>query len=304
MDKYLETVKNENSRAAALVVLKKIDEFLDGDFEKIREMDEALVDLFMKKECTGKSETTISNLIARIKGIFKFYENYEAVKHLTLDYIKQLTEFRGMKYFTPYDIYNMIESLQNYQDKALILFIYIDLYDNDFETIRHIKKSQFKNNELHLDNGTVVRLNEYCSNIIKNAIKEDVVEKYVNAEGRASTPYKLSKTDYIIRSKERKGGAEIVPAFTLKKRFEALSKSLNIEGVSPITIKNSKLIYDLIKLEYESNCGIDINQVELKNYCRDNNMKGSIEKLNISKKELKEKILTEIIEDKDAFIRV
>lgn len=302
MNRYLDTIGNENTKAATLVVLKKLDDFLDGEFNQISTMDEALVDLFMKKECTGKSETTISNLIARIKGIFKFYGNDEATKHLSLDYIKQLTEYKSAKYFTPFEIYKMIESLQNYQDKVLILFIYLDLYDNDFETIRHIKKSQFRDGQLHL-NDKILELNDYCSKIIKGAINEDEVEKYVSAEGRISTPYKLNKTEYIIRSKERKGSAEIVPAFTLKKRFEALSKSLGIEGVSPVTIKNSRLIYDLIRLEYEANCGIDINQVELKNICKENGVKGSIEKLNISKKELKERIITEIIEDKDNFIR-
>lgn len=303
MEKYLNTLKNENSKAAVMVVLKKLDDFMDGDFEKVIKMDDALIALFMKKECSGKSETTISNIIARLKSIFKFYNNYDAVQHLNLAYVKQLTEYKETKYLTPYEIYSMIEKLQNYQDKVLILFIYLDLYNNNFETIRYLKKSQYKNNKLYLEDGNVLELNEYCSKIINGVIKEDEVEKHVRQEGRASTPYKLNDTEYIIRSKARKGSAEIVPAYTLKKRFESLSKALEIENISPIIIKNSRLIYDLIKLEYEANCGLDINQIELKNYCKENDMKGSVEKLNISKKELKEKIMNEIIEGKDFFIR-
>lgn len=296
-ENYIEKFKTENTKTAAISLINKMDRYIKGDLEYIKKISPEEIDLFMIAECTGKSETTISNVISRVKDLCVFFGNKEASSHLTLSYVKEKTHFKETKLLSPAEIQKAIESLVNFQDKVLLLFTYIGLYDNDFETIRHLRKDQFKpNHTLELDNGEVIKFNKYCADIVYGAIKEETNEKNVVSEGRETKPYLLNNdTPYIIKTKLRKGGADIVPAATLKKRFTQIAKVAEDNRIIPVNVKNSKFIYDLVKLEYEQNFGMDINQLELKQYCKDNEMKGTIEKLNMSKKEMKTQILEEIV---------
>ena len=301
VDKYLDKFKNDNSRKAAYSIIKKLGRYIEYDGNNIKNLYPAEVDLFVKKECTGKSETTISNIVCRIKDICSFYDNEEASKHLSLTYVKGITEAKKNEYLTPYQVYELINKLINYQDKVLVLLIYLGLYDNDFETIKNLKSKQFNVDYLILEDGERIMLNDFCSNIISEAIKETTCEKYVFSHGRMANPYTLQSSEYILKSRERTTNAEnsTVPTITLKKRFESFAKYTGIDGLSPVMLKNSKYIYDLVKLEFDENLGLNINQIELMNYCKENDMRGSIGKLNLSKKEIKDKIIKEIIEGKD-----
>ena len=102
------------------------------------------VDNFLKEDLKGKSPTTIGNTISRIKHLFTFYGCEEETGHLNLYYVKGITNTKEIKYLTPGQVYSLIESLINYQDKALVLMCYMDLYDKDFETIRNAKRDNFK----------------------------------------------------------------------------------------------------------------------------------------------------------------
>lgn len=303
MEKCLSSIKSENTKNAILAINKKLEKFMESiDIKDIRELTSYDVDTFLKAEYTGKSETTVSNIISRIKILFSYFDNRAAVKHLSLHYFEEITQVKENEYLTPEEVYNIIESLLNYQDKALVLLTYIGLYDNDFNTIRHLRKDQFKDGILYLDNKTI-KLNSYCKHIIENTIKEEQMEKYIFQEGRKSNPYKLNNdTPYILKSKLRKGSADILPSITLKKRFEIFGRYMGVNKLSAIMLKNSKQIYDIIKLEYEENLGMDINQIALKDYCKENFMTGQVEKLNMAKKKIKFKIIKEIIDGKTFFI--
>lgn len=298
---YLEKFKSDNTKKAAYSLIKKMGRYISYDLTNVKLLYPAEVDLFIKKECTGKSETTISNIVCRVKDLCSYYGNENASKHLSLAYVKNITQAKKSEFLTPYEVYQVINKLINYQDKVLVLLIYLGLYDNDFETIRNLKKDQFKDNCLVLENGEKYSLNDFCSKIILGAIKETTCEKYVFAEGRMSSPYTLQNSKYILKARERINSSEsdTIPSITLKKRFESFARHTDIEALSPVMLKNSKYIYDLVKLEFDENLGLDINQVELLNYCKEKDMKGSIGKLNISKKEIKDKIIKEIIEGKD-----
>ena len=67
-------------------------------------------------------------------------------------------------------------------------------------------------------------------------------------------------------------------------------------------LKNSRIVYEMIKREYEENFGFNINQLEIKNYFKENNITGQVEVLNMRKKEMKSRIINEIITGKTAFI--
>lgn len=304
-EEYLDSIKSENSKNAIRTTIKRLVNYLiNVEIKDIKDVKDIDIDIFLKRELTGKSETTISSELSRIKHLFKYYDNEDAVKHLNLQYFKKISTPREDKYLTPNEVHELIKSLLNYQDKALVLMCYIGLYDNEFETIRNLRKDQFKGKKIILDNREEIKLNSYCSRIIENAIKEDEMEKYISQENRYSKPYKLNvDTPYIFKSKLRKGGAsEALPVITLKKKFDAFSKFSGIDKLSPIMIKNSRILYDLVKLEYDENLGFDINQLELKNYCQENNMKCQIEKLNMAKKDIKLKIINEIVSGKTHFI--
>ena len=306
MEKYndfLDTIKSENTRNAVLVILKKLERFIDGkNIKRIGNIPPEFVDLFLKKECSGKSETTISNTISRMKLIFSYYHNKEAVSHLSLNYVKQILEYKEPKYYTPSEIHCMIEDLLNFQDKVLILLTYLGLYDNNFNIIRNLRKDQYFDKKLYLEDKTI-ELSDYSANIIEKAIEETVVDKYIFSGNKVDETYRLrDDTPYIIKTKDRKGAADLVPVATIKKRFILIARYLDDEDITPVAIKNSRMIYDLVKLEFKENYGFDINQVELKNYMKDNNMKGTIEKINMSKKEIKKEIISDIIFRKDFFI--
>lgn len=302
---YLDTFLYENSKIASTMLIRNLEDYMNkSKIEKIEDMQDYNIDSFMISILTGKSSTTISNTISRIKHLFRYYGKDEIVKHLSLKYIKSITNSREDKFLTPYEMYNLIESLINYQDKALVLLCYMGLYDINFETIRHLKRENLKKDKLIIDDEREIKLNYYCSEILNRAIKEEEMEKYVFQEGRKAKPYKINvDSPYIITSKIRNGGAtETIPAITLKKKFELYGKYSGVEKFSPIMVKNSRFIYDLVRLEFEENYGVDINQEELKNYCREEGKSCQIEKINMAKKDMKLRIINDIITGKTFFI--
>lgn len=298
-EEYLSKFTSENTKKAALTLLKKLARYIENDLENVRFIEKFKIDMFIKKELNGKSESTISNTISRLKDLCSFYNN-DAASHLTLDYVKSITKAKTVNYLTPYQVYRAIEDLLNYQDKALVLLCYLGCYDNEFKTIRNLREDQFKGDYLLLDNGKKIMLNQYCSNIINKAIKEYSVRKYTFLDKFEEVVYELKYTGYIIKAGDRRDYSyDVVANSTLRNRFQTFAKAIGIEDFSAVMLKNSKYLYDLVKLECTTNFGFDINQDILAEYCKDNNMKGSIAKLNISKREIKFKIIEEIANKQD-----
>lgn len=299
-EEYLNKFTSENTKRAAMSLLKKLAKYIENNLENMRFIKKHEIDDFVKQELNGKSETTISNTISRLKDLCAFYNN-DAASHLTLDYVKSKTKAKTANYLTPFQVYKAMENLINYQDKALVLLCYIGCYDNDFKTIRHLREDQFKGDHLLLDNGNKIELNSYCSNIINKAIKEESSYKYLFLDKFEEMTYDLRKTGYIIKAADKVStiGNDIVAVSTLRNRFQTFAKAIGIEDFSAVMLKNSKNLYDMIKFECRTNFGLDINQEILIEYCKSNNMKGSIAKLNISKKDMKFKIMEEIANKQD-----
>lgn len=305
MNEYLQSIENNNSRKSAESLIKKLKAFYrlnnDNDLEmKIKTTDSAMVELFLKKECEGKSETTISNTINQVKKIFKFYNNNEAIQDFNLMYIKKQVNHKNSLYYTPNEVKNIINNTINFQDKALILLTYLGLYDNNFNAIRNLKKEYFYEDERKIvipagAETKIINLTNYATRIVKGAIDENFMEKYNTKAERRSSPYALKDGEYIFKNKDRAGALDKIGTMTLKKRIEAIKNYIGDENLSPVTLKNSKNIYDLVNLEYKYNFGMDINQLELRQYMKDNQLRGSIELLNISKKNIKDRIIKEIV---------
>lgn len=307
---YIETIENENTRKAALVVIKKLDKYIEQINEAtetkilcVGDLKDYDVESFIKNNSVGKSNTSILNTIAIIKRLLKHYNNEVAAKDLNLNYIRSLIEVRKTQLLTPYEVYLAIAKVENYQEKALILLIYMGLYDKQFDTIRNIKISDINKYTLKLKDGRIIELNQYCADILKLAAQEKTMVKYSEKSVSYTTPYTLSDSEYLLRTKARKGGNQgMISIPSLSKRMELISRVVGDDRLTTVNLKQSKVVYDLIKLEFEQNLGEDINQIFLAEYLKENNVSGAIGYLNLYKKELKTKIIEEIIKGKTAFI--
>jgi len=306
---FLNTITNENTLNSTISLLNKLKLFfnVNTEYELENEIrtcsNEELFD-FITKECNSKSDTTIGNTISRVKKIFKYFENEEALKDLNLLKMREVVSIKNLKYYMPSDIDNILKELINYQDKALVLLTYLGLYDNNFNTLSNLKATDYDKETGQLkykqdDKTKVLELTELGCEIIEGAIKEYEMYKYSKQDSRNLKPYKIQINEYIFRSKERVGSLEKVSTATFKKRYKILKEYLMDDSFVPVTIKNSKVIYDLVKYECDYNLGEDINQLELKEYLKDRGQIGAVELLNMSKKQLKPKILKDIIDNID-----
>ena len=306
---FLNTITNKNSLNATISLLNKLKLFFsintDEELEnKIIECSNSELIDFITRECNSKSDTTISNTISRVKKIFKYFNNEDALNDLNLLKVKEIVSSKNPEYYIPSDIYDILKELINYQDKALVLLTYLGLYDNNFETLSNLKSTNYNKDKRELKYiqdkvEKTVKFTEYGAEIIEGAIKENEMIKYNKQDDRNLKPYKIQINDYIFRSKERAGAKDKLTTATFKKRFKILKQYLMDDNFVPVTIKNSKIIYDLVRYEFDCNLGQDINQLELKEYLKDREQSGTIELLNMSKKKLKHKISRDILNNMD-----
>lgn len=309
IETFLETIENQNSLNSNISLIKKMKPFfnVNTDVELVEEIKKCTKDelvLFISKECKDKSDTTISNMISRVKKMFKYFNNEDALKDLNLFTIRGIITSKNSEYYTPSDIDRILGDLVNYQDKALVLLTYLGLYDNHFNILSNLKAEDYKKEtgELkYIQDGfkKALKLTEYGCEIIEGAIKETEMHKYSKYDNRNLKPYKIQINEYIFRSKERAGSLSKINGTTFKKRYKILKEYLMDDNFVPVTIKNSKVIYDLVKYEYDYNSAQDINQLELKQYLKERGQTGTIELLNMSKKELKPRIIKDIISGAD-----
>lgn len=303
IDNFINEIENDNTKKALNLVLKKLNKFASTNNKSAEELSEEEIRRFLIQNYGGKSETTISNAIYCIKRCYKAIGSADKVDSINYISLKKDIFYKKDIYFTPSEITEIVDNLINYQDKALVLLIYVcNLYDENFETIIHLKENQIKSNYIEINNKKIY-FNDYVGAIFHMAKSESIYEKYV--ESNEDVIILRERNGYFIRGRRSsKSNKPFVSAIMLKKRFKTYSDFLGIEGFTPINIKNSRLVYDLAKMEFEYNDGMDINQLSLKNYVKDNKKTCCIERVNMGKKSMKEKIFEEIIKNEDAICRV
>lgn len=295
MRNYIENIKNTNTKLAVNLVYTKLKDYSKEKGKDIETLNEKDIEDFIIKNYSGKSETTVANAIVNIKKLFETIGKREMLKKLTFLNLKDRLGAKPIKVYTPSEIKEIVDNLINYQDKALILLTYIGLYDKDFETIRHLKEYEIFEDCI-ITNNTEYKINSYIYGILEKAKSELVYNRYNDC----SSFNLRGRNGYLIRGQlSPRTTKDYVSAITLKKRYEILADFLEDEDLTPVAIKNSKLVYDMTKLEYDFNSGFDINQLALIDYAKDNNKVGCIEKLNVAKKKIKERMLEEIIKKED-----
>lgn len=299
---FINEIENVNTKKALNLVYRKLNTFAETNQKTVENLTEEEIRKFLLQVYAGKSETTISNAIASIKRCFKAIGKSEVVANINYINLKKDIFYKKDIYFTPTEVYEIVENLLNYQDKALVLLVYAcDLYDENFETIIHLKEHQIKEDHIEIKNRKIY-FNEYVGAIFHMAKEEMVYEKYNNSLESSITL--RPKNGYFMRGQvSLKSDNPFVSTIMLKKRFKTYSDYLEIEGLTPINLKNSKLVYDLAKMELEYNDGIDINQLTLKNYIKDTKKTCCIERVNMGKKSMKERIFEEIIKKEDVICR-
>lgn len=301
MKKYLDSIKNVSTKKIIITTLAQLKDYskeIDKDFKKFNSND---IDGFLRDNFTNHSLTFAISKATNLKSIYKYLNSNEA-NHLTKHYLKTRFTFNEEKLYTPFEMFNIIESLKNAQDKCLVLLLYLGLYDSGFNTIRNLKESDLKGNILYLDNCRYITLSDYAVNIIKTAIREKTYYLYDKKQEDAFIIKDLNPyTNHIIKSIHNSKSSNIVSSIFISKRIETFADYIEDIDFTPVAIKNSKIIYDLTYIEYLQEKPLPYEDA-LK-YFKDNNITGSLSQLRLIKKSYDKTITDEIKENKDFIFR-
>lgn len=295
VESYISTITNKNTKRAFDIVYRKLLEFSRKNNKRIEDLNSKDLESFLERYYFGKSETTVANAIVTIKRIFKAIGKKDSVKDLSIVNMRKIVDSKKEVFFTPYEMQLMIEELINAQDKALVLLVYLGFYDEDFETIRHIREKDIHSGYIEINNKKVP-INKYTYDILCEAKEETTYSKYED-DGEFNLRF---RNGYLIRaSLSPKTTEPYASPIILKKRFTSFQKYLNTQGFTPINVKNSKIIYDITKLELDVQNGLEMNQVSIKSYLQDEEKKCCAERINISKKNIKDKMIEDILKKRD-----
>lgn len=294
----IQMIENDNTRMAILTTYDKLNTYckkINKNAENFKQED---VLNFLKAYYSNKSKTTIANVISNLKYLFGFIGKKNVMDNINLYTMYNNISIKKNVYFTPEQIYEIVEEVPNFQDKALILLCYLGLYDTHYKTIQDLKEKDITETKIILKEKEI-HLSAYVSEIFRRAKNE--VENISYTTGKVF-PLK-DRNGYFMRNKKsHKVELDKMSVTCLKRKLQQIGEHFGIEEFTAVNIKNSRTIYDLVKLEYQLNDGLEINQIALKNYMKDNNKKGCLELLNVDKKNIKDKILLDIIQNKDFYI--
>lgn len=293
MEEFYEFLSNENSRNTFSTLMNKMNEYERMVNKKFSELTEEEIAEFFLKYYSDKTSATICNTLTMLKRVYSYH-------NLNLDYLSiKFLKSHGLKikeqsFFSPSEIKEIVDSLLNAQDKALVMLTYIGFYDEDFKTIRNLKKSQIQFDKIVFEDKEI-KVSSYLEEILLDALLEEFNYKYT---GNLDT-YDLNDTAFLFRGRNSKN-KDILSSATLKKRFKMISDYFGIENFTAINVKSSGTLYKLVK--EENKIGRDLKRHEIRNYCVLNNIKAGIEQLEKRLKDTRGKIKNDIFNEKDTFI--
>ena len=303
MELYLNSISNANTRKAITLIYNKLLIFSNKNKKRVDAFSKNELLVFLDENYHGKSETTIANAIIGLKKLYKAAGKGSVLQDVSLLTVRDRLEAKTKKVFTPREVQDIVEGLKNYQDKALVCLIYSAcMYDDEFKIIRNIKEMDIYRDKI-ITGGKEYKINDYVYDILCRAKEEIMYETYDNTED-----FNLrDRNGYLLRGRDsvKPVRTEVLSAITLKKRFKTFADWANEPDFTPTNIKNSRIIYDLAKLEFETNSGMDINQQALVDHTKEIlQQKGCVERINLSKKTAKDKIFEQIINNEDTICRL
>lgn len=298
MQEGIMKIKNINTRMAIMTTYEKLELYSKEKGKDIKNFKHEDILDFFKRYYNNKSKTTIANAISNLKYLFEYIGKQEIMNKVNLYTMYRTISIKKNTYFTPSEIYEIVNTVPNFQDKALILLCYLGFYDTHYETIQNLKESNIKENYIEYK-GKRVYITEFVSDIFQKAKEE--VENISYTTGRTFSL--KDRNGYFLRNKKsNKVEQDMMSVTCIKRKLQQIGEYYGIEDFTAVNIKNSRTIYDLVKLEYQLNNSLDINQMALKNYMKDTNTTGCLELLNVDKKSIKDKILIDIIKKEDFFV--
>lgn len=157
-----------------------------------------------------------------------------------------------MKYISKKELMEIINRLDNAQDKFIVLGIYSGLMRCSNADLLNLKVSDvdFKNKTINV-NGMSIAFDEELEKIIKESITQQRYYK-LGEQGRSNEYYLLNiSSPYIIKSRplpSNKYGSESMTVDSLKQRLIRLSSFLGVNGMNTRLLKQSGA-FNLLKEE-------------------------------------------------------
>lgn len=157
-----------------------------------------------------------------------------------------------MKYISKKELMEIINRLENAQDKFIVLGIYSGLMrvsNADFLNLK-VSDVDFINKTVNV-NGMSIAFDEELEKIIKESITQQHYYK-LGEQGRSNESYLLNiDSPYIIKSRplpSNNNGSESMNVDTLKQRLIRLSSFLGVNGMNTRLLKQSGA-FNLLKEE-------------------------------------------------------
>lgn len=294
MENFYKLLSNTNSKNTFATLMNKIKDYerkIQKNYKNFNEND--YLNFFLENY-SNLTSATICNAITMLRKACR-YENID-LDFLNIKFLRNNgMQMKEQNYFSPSEIKEIVDSLLNAQDKALVMLTYIGFYNEDFYTLRNLKRSQIQFDKVVFDNGVEIEVSSYLEEILLDAKLEEFNYKYT---GDLDT-YDLNDSPYLFRGRTSKNKDKL-SSVTLKKRFKMISDYLGIENFTAVKVKHSGTLYNLVK--YEMKRKTFLKRHEIRDYCVINDIKAGIETLEKALKDIREKIEDDILNEKDNFI--
>lgn len=153
---------------------------------------------------------------------------------------------------TKKELYEAIDSIANYQDKALLICIWNGFYNKGYQMIRDAKKDcvNFDNRTISMINSETgeeitIRLDDYDITVLKLAIEEKSYIKSIERE------YNYFDTEYLFKSYDIRKKIERedfrITEQSIRDKIRKFQKDTGLMFATGITIKISGDIYRLLE---------------------------------------------------------
>ena len=296
IEEFLNSLENENTRLSHKSVLNKLSLYCKENNYELHMLNENLIVDFLKQHYSNRARKTQCCAISTLNIFFKYLNNPFIMSKVNLAKLSETSSPIDTKVYSPIEIEYIINTLENEQDKALIcLLYYCNAWDKELNLIRNLKEEDISENSISL-NGFKVSISDTVYNILLDACTNSTYLKY-----NPTRELSIYDSDYVIkttRSTSKKD--DRVALSTLKGRLNDIGKYIGSKGFTATAIKNSRLIYDIIRYEYDYNAGKDLTASQIKELFCGTSYKFSVESINPVKKKFKSKILSQITGNRDS----
>lgn len=196
---------------------------------------------------------------------------------ITQDNLKQYIEEKILRYVTREQLLNAVNNcLDNAQDKAIVMLLFEGVMGKGYSDLVTLKTEDidFENNLIRLEDRTIYIHDEETMKILDATRLQKVYEKFSIGTAIATTgdaSYDLNtKSDYLIKTKpsaKNHNGLDHLKESGIKSRLDKIINTLDMEGLTGLSIYHSGIMEKILKIEKENNITFNISDIgeQLKN---------------------------------------